>query len=889
MSRGDREGQQSSTALETRRGESDVFSYRCSGCGKQHNKNHPFADDFETKCIRCGRAFTVSRDMIHESSDTGAAGGLEHAIINRAEGNGASRPKSNHAITTEAVAKQPAPEAGITVQLPGEGPDGKQAGSSRKEKRLVNPAEEISEEAADALDAIPPAESEETDGERGAGPGGKKPKKKGKKPEKPAGSEKADAPSKPGAGKPAPQWDKEKKKRTLILGGVIAAVFALGVGGYFAFGKSKKKPVARKTTPAPQPQPQPAPPPKEKVTPPPAKPKARESQYWLSAPRLAAEVAADPAAADSRYKDAVLQVSGLFDRIETVKIAPPKSPPAKAPAATEPAAKGPAAKGAPAPPPPPTSLAFAVFQTAKGKVSCDLASSLVPDVSRLKVMTRGAFFTVQGVYSQGGILRQCQVQAPSAPVDVKYKGKVIELTGPIGALAMMGPRGEFPTILFDRETNGHLEVQCLFKEDDLATVNKYPPGVVVTIQGACSGRLTDPGKKGVQLDNCRIVTTSAPTPPIPRIDVFNFCREYEEDLRPYFLPARGLEDQLATPLTVTGLSKEWKANPKSLDKYLYRVITVSGRLDRMNSGQVILKSTETDQPLKVTGRFTKGTFGNLESRSDFQLRGFCSQIGQQVQLENCDVESSFLKTATPRLTTDYLPHTPGTNLVYDLAVYPQRKGLSPYVYRQVWRQQGQGVTQVIRTHTARWRRDLSLFTKPPRDWTAKHPFKIDKRVLPESGMIHQIVGGIVAFGSRGSMAPAVKSGVKVGESWEWIRTASKHQYTLVRFDTYRGRPAAVIKEVVATPLSMTQQNEIEHIYVRNLGEVERREWVRDALGELKLVMEVKMFLAEDAPIRPAKDLKGTTGNNPGKESTPEKNAKDKKPALGASAAPLKDQ
>jgi hypothetical protein len=60
-------------------------------------------------------------------------------------------------------------------------------------------------------------------------------------------------------------------------------------------------------------------------------------------------------------------------------------------------------------------------------------------------------------------------------------------------------------------------------------------------------------------------------------------------------------------------------------------------------------------------------------------------------------------------------------------------------------------------------------------------------------------------------------GVKAGDSWEWTGEDSKHTYTLVRFDHWRGKPSAVVKEVILKPLFRGEQYEVEHVYARDVG------------------------------------------------------------------------
>jgi hypothetical protein len=510
----------------------------------------------------------------------------------------------------------------------------------------------------------------------------------------------------------------------------------------------------------------------------------------------------------------------------------------------------------------------AVFQTEKGSVGCDLTGASPGEMNRWRAMRPNQPFAVRGIYGRAAMLSRCQLLEPTAPADAKYAGKEIELTGLVAAAQTAQ---EYPTLLLEPETNSLIEIRCVFRKDDLPNVKKVPVGTLVTVQGKCSGRQHKTGRTFVQLDNCRFVTTTGPAPEVPRCDVRAFCREYEEDLRPFFLPERGLEDRHETPLTVTGLSVERKANPASLNKYLHRVLTVSGRLGRRGDRQLVLESPETDQPLKVTCHFTTEQFNNLADLKEYQVRGYCTEVGMVMRLDNCEGDASVLRSAVPVLTADYLPHNPGNMLTYDLAAYPP--AVRPaVVVRQVWFQREGGLTETVITNSARFT-GQTLLTIKPGAWLT-YP-RTKKARLPGPVYLHKTLPKFIEFGQRAPrgqaqepLAPELKLGSKAGDSWELVRKNSKHVFTVERFETWRGRPSVVIKEVMVTPLSTYRESEIRHVYVKGLGEVERREWLRVTSTETKLVAEKRLILPEDMPVSPGKGPK---------DKKPDKGGKDQKP------------
>ncbi len=42
-----------------------MFTFRCAGCGKQHVVNEPFAEDYSTRCLRCGKSIHVTPEIAH--------------------------------------------------------------------------------------------------------------------------------------------------------------------------------------------------------------------------------------------------------------------------------------------------------------------------------------------------------------------------------------------------------------------------------------------------------------------------------------------------------------------------------------------------------------------------------------------------------------------------------------------------------------------------------------------------------------------------------------------------------------------------------------------------------------------------------------------------------
>jgi hypothetical protein len=803
-----------------------VFTYRCLSCGKLHNNADSFAQDFEAKCLRCAHAFTVTRAMIRPVHDATAR--HQQNITTRAVAAGSTAKSHNSYGIIPADAGPDADPEAATGSLPDLAIDA--GGVSRTKPQKLDPSA-ISDDMLDAVELRKPLDADEDAAgvpEETGGPKGKKKKKKSASPEQ----------------------DKQepKKKPWLLIAGVVGPVLLLSVGGYLVFGRPKK-PTGLALKPSPPANPTPAaktpaktPPAKkdekkEVVIKEPVKPvPSRKPNYILSAPRLAAEVARDPVGTDRKYKDAVLEVSGLFEKF---LIQRPKGQ---------------------------ESLLRGQFRTGKGTILCDVRGATVPEINRWQRLRYNHPITVHGVYSKAGVLVNCRLQELTAGAEQKYKGKTIEVEGIVEEIVLPGPRsGAFPRIALEKETNAAIEVRCYFQKIDLDEVKKVVIGSRVIVRGVCGGRQVDIHRNSyhVRIDNSKIIHTTGPEPGVPRIDGLAFGREYEEDMRPFFLPARGQEERITGVKKLSQLNDEWKADPTSLEKnYLHKIITIEGRLYDRGGERLILESPDTNHILKVSCRFNKALYPELGEGPVFRLSGLCAGMEepQTMRLDNCDVDASQLKQAVPVLTDDYLPHKPGEVLTYDLAKYQN----PATIFRLLWYQRDGGITETVITHHRRWT-GKTIFTKEKDkadNWIGWPKTKKERMSGPV--YVRSYLLGTILFGERTrsptagmqvSRNPALKLGVKAGATWEWVRKDTKHVYTLEKFDKWRGLPCAIIKEVIVTPVNTLQQGEVRHVYVKGIGEVERREWFRLTSTETKLIAEMKIILPEDVSPRPDKKLK----------------------------------
>ncbi len=84
-------------------------------------------------------------------------------------------------------------------------------------------------------------------------------------------------------------------------------------------------------------------------------------------------------------------------------------------------------------------------------------------------------------------------------------------------------------------------------------------------------------------------------------------------------------------------------------------------------------------------------------------------------------------------------------------------------------------------------------------------------------------------------------GARTGDSWKWTRDGATHEFTVERFSDQGDRTRVVVKEAISSPLDLHNRIEKQHVYVREVGEVEEHEWKligstqRLLVGEKKLV------------------------------------------------------
>jgi len=818
--------------MPTRRG--TVFTFRCAGCGKQHVVNRPFEQDYSTRCLRCGETIEVTRLLIHLVAE-----GSEGA---------APSPPPKEAVTTGGNGR-----AGGYAEDPEEarGPNGKLANaelddaeldeavaadasgngaSGSRKKRRRGRARRRRDEATD-LD-------EEGDADDGT------PDADEARPKAPAGS----------AGGVRQLWP-------LIAGIAVIVLVLLGGGAYFLFVRGKApqthKEVAKKADTPKKPSTTPSTQVSTEKAPEPAKPvvKPKEPEFRIAATRLSAELAANAAEANEKYKDKFVEVSGLFGKIENKEsLHPPARP-------------------------------HVLFACDGVPVCCDLEKSLT-DLTRWKRLTPGLACTVRGTCSKDGFLHQCELLPLAAPTDALYKGKEFEVAGFVKSVALR-PERPFPTIELEGDTDGIVPAEFRFQVTEEDEVKKFQPGLPVVIRGTCAGRDLDVRRMlTVQFHNCQMVYTPAPPPSVSRLKVVEVLRAYEEDLRPVFLPAPGSEAQVAEPVSLAGLirnllqgagvlpaqgaepvslaglGKEWAADPGALEKkYRNKIVTVSGKLLLQERSELVLVSGATDQPLQVRCFFDRDSYESYKGvkvGAEVRARGRCTGLaGQVLRLDSCRDPDAVARDPR-RVTVDYLPHRPYRQLTYDIAAYPTPNKKEGPVKRVVYVQGENGKTESLITHSGTLSGKTLLDPDEGGKWVGQKKTQAVTAAGPV--LFYRVSGGFIEIGQqimdKGGRKPEVwepvlKIGGRTGDSWRWAQGAVTHEFTIDKFEDRGGRSSVVVKETVSNVADPAHPLESRHVYVRDVGEVEEQQWQRLTARERILVGEKR--LVEEAKGAPRKD------------------------------------
>jgi hypothetical protein len=808
-----------------------MFTYRCPACGKQHQVDSPFESTYDAPCLRCREIIHVTEEFVYAADGTALAPGL------RAAGPGGIAERVQPATArSRRGAAEGHEEASAREHLndPGAVEKGREAEFADQEGE----SKEVSLSRASPAGTT----TDEADGETEKG---EKPRRNGKPPPSPT--------------------EIGRRRWPLITSAAVVFVGVLGAGGYFGYNyyrKTETSPTAerKETTKAKTTTSSPksaaavtkgatktasktAPTPTTKGTPATTKAgaakdkpqpkledmepivKARDDRVLhLSAARLAAELTANPVATNEKYKGALLEVTGLYEKTENkATVRPPLRP-------------------------------HIVFATQQWPILGDQLGSRTESAQWRRLPAQRPC-TIRGAYGADGVLHGCNLMPLTPPADAQYKGKDLEVAGFVEEIHPADTNSPFPRLVLEGQTHTKLVVECLFRTKDNARIKEIAAETPVVVRGTCGGRFEDAlaQRHVVRLDNCDLIFTSAPPADRPRLEAAQLTRAYEEDLRTDLLPASGEEPRLEGTIPVSRLESELAANSKEFEqKCRHKIVTVTGTSHPTGEvgSQLTLVTGETNAVLKVRCRFTRRLFKELDKGPTVVIRGLCMGMvnSKTLVLENCEPVDLDGRRDPRRLTADFLPHAQGQTVTYDIA-QTSLLGGRPRVVRMLFEQKDDGVIETITTHVGSLRAP-SLFdpTERPGAWLTGGTVR--KVRLAGPSLHHRIGGGYVYLGTTEQQAkerapetvwePALKLGARSGETWTWSHGGLLHDYKLVKFDRYQGQPSAVIHENVATGKDPHHPNEIEHIYVKGVGEVERREYQRLSAKERRLIAERRL-------------------------------------------------
>jgi hypothetical protein len=792
------------------RGGSIVFTFRCSACGKQHVVNRPFEEEFATDCLRCGEPIRVTAALIRPTTDAAGLHDSTHPELAEAITAGVSGRSAAADDGSSAADGEP---SGADDLPPAKAETGDSRRRGRRKRRKALSDDEVDDsEAPDDVD-----------------------------PDEDARKRLRDSPDEA----PADLGTRLKRNWPMVATGAAVVLALLGGGGYVLFGRADagKKPAPKAEKAAPK-KPAAAAPSTEKA-PEPEKPvaKPREPEFRLAASRLAAELAAHPMEVNQKYKEKLLEVSGILDHLQA-----------------------PAAAKTPVRP-------QALFACEGAAISCDLTETPTPLESWRRIRP-GQPFTARGTYTGDGAIRLCELMPPTPPADVAYKGKAVELAGLVKAV-LLPPECPFPTLRLEGDTDSLAELHCLFRHTDDEQVRRSSAGLAVIVRGTCGGRVIDleRGRPIVRLDNCQLVATTAPEPGVTRISPAQLLRAYEEDLRLVLVPPPGTEERVAEPFSVGQLSQAQVADPKALEKYRNKVVTLSGRVLQKPKGEqlLVLASDSTDQPLKVRCLFDRASYEDLplglQVRAELRVEGRCTVVGPGpvIQLDSCR-DADAARRDPRQITADFLPHRPGQQLTYDVAEFPVPGRFDGPVRRAVLLQLENGITETLVTHAGNLVGKSLFDPAEGGKWIAQK--KTVKAQLPGPTFLRRLSGGFLEVGQpfltrEGKKEvvwqPVLKLAARKGDSWTWAQGGATHDYSVEAFDERGGRSSVTVAERIINVADPNRRLERRHVYVRDVGEVEQHEWLLVTARQRVTVGEKRLIEAgEKAPAReekPAAPLK----------------------------------
>lgn len=546
-----------------------------------------------------------------------------------------------------------------------------------------------------------------------------------------------------------------------------------------------------------------------KKEPPETKPAAIAPQK-VRAAVLLAEYRAAPAATDRKYAGRLLEVQGPFARLVT-------SIPGRKDAA------GP------------------FVQLAEKDGGPFVTFVLDPATPRevWQAVKPGQSVTLRGAYAKGLALERAEAIRLQAPGDDLYKGKVVELTGIVERFVRGTYHADgFPALQLEPDAvDSVVRVECLFKRNDEKLLEGVRVGKSIVVRGTCGGR--DRGV--VRLHNCQLVPADElPTLGVVRVTVRRFTRLYEADLR----DDAAVDDAPPFAVSAEELTREFTIDAATATaRFRGKALEITGAVEAIDpQTRSVTFERNTDQRVRVVCRFTPSRFAEVVREPVLTIRGLCRGLsGPVVRLEGCDMIEG---ASTERLGAAYYPFVLGRTLLFDQARVSGKGEHRVVRQRLTFRDGGRVEIASIRGGVLKKR---SLFD-------SDNSVSWQGSPIERSGttVLYRLRGGFVEIGlSSGTKVrksetvwePILKGGARVGATWTWNGPGGLvATYTLDRFTEHRGLPAAVITRKVPSK-DRGKVIETVHLYVKGVGEVERRTYENVPRTKTRKLIE-EMRLAE---------------------------------------------
>jgi hypothetical protein len=538
----------------------------------------------------------------------------------------------------------------------------------------------------------------------------------------------------------------------------------------------------------------------------------------FTAAQLARADARDVRATNQEFKGVAMEVRGMF--LATTTVNPLRIPP-----------RGEILLKTPGP------RLHAVF--AEGdtpQVYCDLDKSATP-VEVWKRLQLGQVITVRGIFNADRTLFDCELIRTSAAADDLYANREVGIIGTLESVTLEGGDG-FPVMQLERDTRSLLDVKFAFRRPDVELLRSLRVGQAVTVAGTSKGIRS----KAIRFENCRIVSASDSGSGPLLVPINLVIREYEKDYATD--EAAPAEADRGPPIALRApqLAREYESDPAQASRrILNKAVILKGDVHQFlpNLKKITLEG-DTDQKVQVHCLFRASKFRELESlkaRDAIVVRGVCGGLQDKhiLRIDECERVDKPVEDAKT-ITAEYYPFKVGQKLVYDSADASRSVRRRIFYYREgqiiEYATLRQGVLRgrgLLEDGTVKWIKNLNLYAADV------FHYRISQVYIEIGTNLKDARGRDTVVWEQ-----VLKLGARAGDSW----TNGERLYSVTGFAEHQGRPAAMVLEKFK-PQGRAYPVQIAHVYVKDVGEVERRTFdVVPGRASKTLIAEVKLVEGE---------------------------------------------